>query len=199
MGTGAVLDFSLIPGAVAGQPNEILVRLRPGADAGAARARLQRLVPPGNGGMVSGVLRPAEITDYRSLGAAPALLVGALALGAAASLWLTLLSSVRHRRGELAVLKTLGLVRRELIRVVVWQAAAVVAAGIVVGVPLGIALGRFLWTLFATQLDVVPSPVVPALKVSLIAAGALAAAVVVALAPGRTAARTPAAVLLRAE
>lgn len=96
-------------------------------------------------------------------------------------------------------LKTLGLVRRELTRVVVWQAATVVAAGIVVGVPLSIALGRFLWTLFATQLDVVPSPVVPALDVLLIAAGALVAAVVVALALGRAAARTPAAALLRAE
>lgn len=67
MGTGAVLDFSLIPGAVAGQPNEILVRLRPGADAGAARARLQRLVPPGNGGMVSGVLRPCSARSNSAL------------------------------------------------------------------------------------------------------------------------------------
>ena len=199
MGTGAVLDFSLIPGAQASKPNEILVRLRPGADAAAARARLQQLVPASNGGVVSGVLRPAEITDYRSLGTAPALLAGALALGAAASLWLTLLSSVRHRRSELAILKTLGLVRQELTQVVAWQAATVVAAGIVVGVPLGIALGRALWTLFATQIDVVPSPVVPAAEVALIAAGALVAAVLVALVPGRAAARTPAAALLRAE
>ena len=200
MGTGAVLDFALIPGAQASHPNEILVRLRPGADAAAARARLQRqLVPANNGGVVSGVLRPAEITDYRSLGTAPALLAGALALGAAASLWLTLLSSVRHRRSELAVLKTLGLVRQELTRVVAWQAATVVAAGIIVGVPLGIALGRALWTLFATQIDVVPSPVVPAAEVALIAAGALVAAVLVALVPGRAAARTPAAALFRAE
>ena len=199
MGTGAVLDFSLIPGAVASQPNEILVRLRPGADAAAAQVRLQLLVPTANGGAVSGMQRPAEITDYGSLGTAPALLAGALALGAAASLWLTLMSSVRHRRSELAILKTLGLVRNELTRVVAWQAATVVVTGLIVGVPLGIALGRFLWTLFATQLDVLPSPVVPASEVALIAAGALVAAVLVAFVPGRAAARTPAAALLRAE
>ncbi len=71
MGTGAVLDYQHIPGDTAAQPNEILVTLRPGADLAAAQARLQRIVPIQNGGVVSGVQRPAEITDYRSMGVAP--------------------------------------------------------------------------------------------------------------------------------
>ncbi len=73
------------------------------------------------------------------------------------------------------------------------------AAGALVGVPLGIALGRYLWDLFAGQISVVPEPSVPVGTVTLVVLGALAAANLVAALPGRAAARTPAAALLRAE
>jgi hypothetical protein len=199
MGTGAVLDYQHIPGATAAAPNEILVTLRPGADVAAARKRLQPLVPPQNGGVISGVQRPAEITDYRSMGIAPLILAGALAAGAIASLWLTLAASVRRRRADLALLKTLGLTRRQLAATVAWQSTVTVAAGALVGVPLGIALGRYLWDLFARQISVVPEPSVPMLTVIAVVAVALVAANLVAAIPGRIAARTPAAALLRAE
>jgi hypothetical protein len=199
MGTGAVLDYQHIPDNTEDAPNEILVTLRPGADVAAARKRLQLLVPPQNGGVISGVQRPAEITDYRSMGIAPLILAGALAAGAIASLWLTLAASVRRRRADLALLKTLGLTRRQLAATVAWQSTVTVAAGALVGVPLGIALGRYLWDLFARQISVVPEPSVPMLTVIAVIAVALVAANLVAAIPGRVAARTPAAALLRAE
>ena len=74
-----------------------------------------------------------------------------------------------------------------------------VAAGALVGVPVGIALGRFLWALFARQINVVPEPTVPGLWVILILVGAVLLANLVAVVPGRVAARTPTALLLRAE
>jgi hypothetical protein len=200
MGTGAVLDYRHIPGATAGAPNEILVTLRPGADVAAQQQFMQQqIVPLRNGGVVSGVQRPAEITDYRSMGVAPLILAGALAAGAVASLWLTLAASVRRRRADLALLKTLGLTRRQLAATVAWQSTVAVAAGALVGVPLGIALGRYLWDLFARQINVVPEPSVPVLIVLLVIIGALVAANLVAAVPGRSAARVPAAALLRAE
>ncbi len=199
MGTGAVLDYQHIPGDTAGAPNEILVTLRPGADVAAQQKFLQQVVPLQNGGVVSGVQRPAEITDYRSMGVAPLILAGALAAGAVASLWLTLAASVRRRRADLALLKTLGLTRRQLAATVAWQSTVAVAAGALIGVPLGIALGRYLWGLFARQISVIPEPSVPVLLVLLVIAGALVAANVVAAIPGRAAARVPAAALLRAE
>jgi hypothetical protein len=199
MGTGAVVPYQDIPGADLGQPNGILVTLRPGADLTAQYTVLQRIVPAAVGGSVNGVLRPAEITDYRSMGAAPLILAGALAAGAVASLWLTLAASVRRRRADLALLKTLGLTRRQLAATVAWQSTVAVAAGALVGVPLGIALGRYLWDLFARQISVVPEPSVPVLIVFLVIIGALAAANLVAVIPGRAAARIPAAALLRAE
>jgi MacB-like periplasmic core domain/FtsX-like permease family len=199
MGVGGQLPYSLIPGAVTSQPNDIFVTLRPGADRAAATRELQRLVPAANGGQVIPVQRPAEIVNYRSLGATPALLGAALAAGAVAALCLTLFASVRRRRRDLALLKTIGFTRRQLAAAVAWQSTIAVALGAVVGVPLGIALGRFLWDLFARQINVVPEPTVPGPTVALIAVGALVLANVVAAVPGRMAGRTPTALLLRAE
>ena len=199
MGTGAVLAYQLIPGAVASQPNDIYVTLRPGADRAAAARELQRLVPAANGGQVIPVQRPAEIVNYRSMGATPAWLGAALAAGAVAALCLTLFASVRRRRRDLALLKTIGFTRRQLAAAVAWQSTIAVALGAVVGVPLGIALGRFLWDLFARQINVVPEPTVPGPTVVLIAVGALVLANIVAAVPGRMAGRTPTALLLRAE
>jgi hypothetical protein len=199
MGTGAVLPYQDIPGAVARQPDAVLVSLRPGADLAAQSAVLQRIVPAEAGGTVSAVQRPAEIVDYRSMGTAPALLAAALALGAVGSLWLTLAASVRRRRRELALLKTLGFTRRQLAGTVAAQSTTAVAVGAVAGVPLGIALGRVLWDEFARQISVVPEPAVPAATVVVIVAGALVTANLVAALPGLAAARTRAAAFLRAE
>jgi FtsX-like permease family len=199
MGTGAVLPYQDIPGAAGNEPNNILVTLRPGANLAAQQKVLQTIVPANVGGVVLPVQRPAEIADYQSMGTAPVILAGALVLGALSSLLLTLMSSVRRRRKDLALLKTLGFTRRQLSATVAWQSTAAITVGAIVGVPLGIALGRALWDLFAGQISVVPQPTVPALTVVLIVAGALVTANLVALLPGWVAGRTPAAALLRAE
>jgi ABC-type lipoprotein release transport system permease subunit len=97
------------------------------------------------------------------------------------------------------LLKTLGFTRRQLAATVAWQASVAVVLGIVVGVPLGAITGRLLWDQFANALHVVSEPTVPALTVVLIALGALVLANVVAAVPGRAAARTRTAELLRSE
>ena len=145
------------------------------------------------------VQRPAEITDYRTMGSTPALLAAALALAAVTALGLTLAASVRRRRRDLATLKALGFTRRQLLSTVCWQSSVTVGVGVVVGVPLGIALGRWLWTLFAGEIYVVPEPTVPLLSVILVVVGALVFANLVAIVPGRIAARTPTARVFQSE
>ncbi|HLN17233.1 MAG TPA: FtsX-like permease family protein [Acidimicrobiales bacterium] len=192
-------------------PNIEVVRLRPHVAPAAGLASMRRIAdqanrvmaadPEGQGNayVVLGVQRPAEIVNYQSTGATPALLAAGLAAGAVVALGLTLAASVRRRRRDMAVLKTLGFTRRQLAATVAWQASVAAGVGVVVGVPVGIALGRWLWTLFARQIYSVPNPTVPALEVLAIVLGALVLANLVAAVPGRIAARTPTALVLRAE
>jgi ABC-type lipoprotein release transport system permease subunit len=123
----------------------------------------------------------------------------ALAVGAVVALGLTLITSVRRRRHDLALLKTLGFTKRQLASVIAWQASVAVGIGCVVGIPLGIALGRFLWDLFVNQINAVPDPTVPIVPIVLVAVAALVLANLVAALPGRNAGRTPTALVLRAE
>ena len=120
-------------------------------------------------------------------------------VGAASAFGLTLISTVRRRRRDFALLKTIGLTRRQLAAVVAWQSSVAVAVGVLVGVPVGIVFGHWLWVLFAHDIDVVPSPTVPTRSLVLIALGALVLANLVAAVPGVIAARTKTASLLRAE
>lgn len=208
MGTGAELNYRIIPPAarnlfeVTPGPNAILVRTKGGASP-AALASLEaigRQVDIAiNGGSVFGVLRPAQILNYGSLGTTPFLLGAALAVGAAVALGITLVTSVRRRRHDLAILKTLGFTRGQLAIAVAVQASVAAVIGCAVGIPVGIALGRVLWDLFAGEISAVPAPTVPGGTVAVIGILALALAILVATIPGRLAARTPTSQLLRAK
>jgi predicted lysophospholipase L1 biosynthesis ABC-type transport system permease subunit len=185
-------------------PQGILLRLRPGADPSSSLRQLRGFARTtsnqfDDGVVVNTVQRPAEIVNYRSMGSTPAILGAALAAGAVMALALTLVASVRRRRRELAIFKTLGFTHRQLAAAVAWQSSVAVCLGTVIGVPLGIIAGRLLWLLFANEIDVVPVPTVPYTSVVLIAVGSLVLANIVAAVPGRIAARTPTALLLRSE
>jgi ABC-type lipoprotein release transport system permease subunit len=143
--------------------------------------------------------RPADIANYRSMTTTPAVLGAALGSGAVIALGLTLTASVRRRRRDLALLKTLGFARRQLAATIAWQSSVAVLIGTVVGITTGIAIGRLLWNTFAHEIDAVPAPAVPATAIVSLALGALLLANIVAAVPGRLAARTPPASLQRAE
>ena len=145
------------------------------------------------------MLRPEEIVDSHSIVAIPAVLGAGLAVGAVLALATTLVASVRRRRRDLAVLKTLGFSGRQLRRVIAWQASMTVAIGTIIGVPVGLILGHLLWNGFAEAIDAVPVTSVPPGYVAAIAVGAVVLANIVAAVPARIAARTPTAVLLRTE
>jgi ABC-type antimicrobial peptide transport system permease subunit len=192
-------------------PAIVFVRLRKGVSREKALASLRKIaavgnrafaaVPNGNGAgdnvFVTTVQYPAEIENYRSIGSTPAVLALTLALGAVVSLGLTLTASVRRRRRDLALLRTLGFTRRQLMAALAWQASVAAVIGVIVGIPLGAVLGRWLWTLFARTIFAVPEPTVPIVSVLVVALSALILANVVAALPGRSAARTSTAQILR--
>jgi hypothetical protein len=219
MGTGAILPFGVLPAAYNNSgadpnlhgPQLAFVRMRSDVSARAGRADLERIATAankifaadkntfGNSVSVQGVLQPVQIVNYRSVGSTPVILAVGLAVGAILALGLTLASSVRRRRRDLALLKTFGFTRRQLAAVVAWQSTTTALVGVVVGIPLGIIIGRELWTLFAQSIYAVPVPTVPVLSVLIVGVGTLVFANLVAALPGRSAARTPAALVLRSE
>jgi predicted lysophospholipase L1 biosynthesis ABC-type transport system permease subunit len=122
-----------------------------------------------------------------------------MALLAVAALAHALVTAVRRRRVELAVLKTIGFSRGQLAGTVAWQASVLTLVAVVVGLPVGVAAGRWAWRVFADQLGIVFVPVVPVVVVIALVPAALLLANVVAAVPGYLAARTPAAAVLRSE
>jgi ABC-type lipoprotein release transport system permease subunit len=125
-----------------------------------------------------------------------AVLLGVLG---ACTLGHVLITSVRRRRRDLAVLKTLGFVPDQVSATVVWQATALVGLAVVAGPPLGLAAGQWSWGLFARQLVVGGGTVVPLAASLATIPAAVSFANLIAALPARAAARTRPAVVLRAE
>jgi ABC-type lipoprotein release transport system permease subunit len=124
------------------------------------------------------------------------ILFGAMA---AAALAHVLVTAIRRRRRDLAILKTLGFVQRQVRSAVAWQASAVALLAVVAGIPAGVVLGRWGWRLVASEFGVVPVSVDPILTLALVLPAALILANIVAAIPGRVAARTKPALVLRTE
>ena len=139
-----------------------------------------------------------ELGNLQRVDDLPFLLAGLLGLSGAATLAHTLVSSVRKRRRDLAILKTLGFVRRQVSATVAWQATTIGVLALVFGVPLGIAAGRWGWNVFADQLGVLPEPVTPVLALLLVPAMIVFANLIAAL-PARIAGRLRPAPVLRTE
>jgi len=110
-----------------------------------------------------------------------------------------LITSVRRRRKDLAILRTLGFKKRQVASAVAWQSVVLAVAALLVGVPAGVLVGRFGWSLFATNLGIVSVPVVSWGPVLAAIPVTIAAAVLISIGPALAARRTKPATVLRAE
>ena len=195
LGTGGVMTLAGAQ-ALSRTPlpvNVYLVRLRHPGDP-AAIDRLKRQFP----GVVLPAVPPPEVRELQGVNGLPLILACALTLLAAGTIAHTLVSSVHRRRRDLAILKAMGFVSRQVRATVGWQATAIAAAGLAIGLPLGVAAGRWAWTLLAGGFAIEPVPVISALLLLSVPAVLLMANLVAAV-PARAAARTQPAVVLRAE
>lgn len=187
---GAIRRFERVG---SGYP-DLFARARPGTDLGALVAELDddypfvRTAVPHSGVVNLGEIRSAPIALALVL-----LVLGVLALTH------VLVSAIRSGRRRMAVLRALGCTRRQVAASVVWQASLVAVVAVVPGVVLGVAGGRLAWKVVAEGLNVASDPRIPALVLLAAGAGALALPNLIALVPGRRAARLLPAVALRAE
>jgi len=142
--------------------------------------------------------RPAEVGNWGGVRGFPVAAIMLVTLAATAIVAQALVASVRRRRRDVAILKTLGFERRTIRAIVAWHATTVAAIALLAGLPLGVAAGRFAWRLAADELGVIPEVAVPwtaLLAVPL----TIALANLVAWPSGQLAARTPPAPVLRTE
>jgi hypothetical protein len=214
LGTGAALSvrqlsaLSVLPGGFGCNGrvtcyNFFLMRYKPGTDLHAAAARLTAAATAAGCAplacSVTGDQRPGDIQSYTGIRDTPLLLAAVLALLAVGTLAHVLVTGVRRRRRDLAVLKTLGLTRSQLLRLVSWQASALATAALLAGLPLGVLAGRWSWALFAGATGVPGQADVPLPLVLLAIPAVLLLANLIATGPGWAAARTRPALILRSE
>lgn len=181
--------------AVLSNNGAFLVRAAPGPEGRAALAALSRAYP-------SQVNLPRPPTNLVNFGEAvnfPLILSLVVVLFGIGTLLHLLLTSLARRRRETGLLKSLGMLRRQIAYCVSWQTTTVAVIGIVLGVPLGIAAGRLVWSAFATNLGVVETPVITTALLVAVALGTLVIANVLAVVPALLAARARPASLLRSE
>ncbi len=197
--TGA--GFDRMPETEGTSDSHVVVRFRRGVDVAAAEARIEALPGIGdtyNPGVVPAQM-PVEVARLKEVDRAPAVLMVLLGLLGALAVGHLLVTSIRLRRRDLALLKCLGFRRRQLAATVASQALTVAALGLVAGLVGGLAAGAAFWRATAHDVGVVATVDRPAPALLLVAAVTLAVAGVVAVLPARRAARLPTATVLRAE
>jgi putative ABC transport system permease protein len=176
---------------------EALIRLAPGIDRGAAIARLQKRFPTNEG--VLDRVTPRTIQTMKNMSSLSVVFASLLAVLAAGTLAHLLVTSIRRRRRDLAILKTFGFSTGQVRSAVGWQAVVFVTFSLAIAVPLGVVAGRWTWRSIAGYGGFASAPAVPATSIALVAASALVAAVLLAALPARSAARTAPALVLRSE
>jgi ABC-type lipoprotein release transport system permease subunit len=176
----------------------VLVRFAPGVESAVAAERLRALgervdVTP------AGAEVPSNVDNLDELGALPSVLAAFLAMLAAIAATHALVSATRRRRHDLAVLRVLGFVGGQLRSTVRWQALTVAAVGLLLGVPAGVIAASRIWSGLTEAIGVVDDWSFPWLTVVVAVPVTVTVAVLLAIPPGRAAARVSPGRVLRAE
>ena len=204
LGSGVALTVAelrqLVPRHVSAPAYDTLVvRLRPGADPQAGPARLTADLARYGTLVATKFQTPTDLLNFGGVAAMPALLGALISALALVTITHLLISSVRRRRRDLAVLRTIGFTRPQVRAAVAWQAATLMALALALGIPAGLICGRLAWLAFTRQVGVLPVLQAPPLTFGVLAAAAMVIALVVSALPAWSAAQTEPARILRSE
>ena len=207
LGLGAAVTAAdLVPPGttVADSSLFLLVRFAPGPD----QAREIRSLGKATASFCSGVQQttcfvtkqpPFDISNYARIQGVPQLLALVLAVLGVGVLVQLMIVWVQRRRRDIAILKTIGFVQRQILALVAWQAGTFAAISLVIGIPLGILAGRAAWALFANELGIGTSSVVPGVRVAYCIPAVLLITMIVAAGPAWFASRVQPARVLHSE
>lgn len=180
-----------------------LVALRDGVDPHAAATALTNdvvtAIPPATGFGFDFAYQPTQLAQIRQVRVLPVALGAFLAVLAIGAVGHGLATAVRRRSHDLAVLRALGMTRRQCRWIVIVQAMVLALVGLVFGVPLGVALGRLVWRAVADSTPVQYVSPIATWALLLIAPATLLTASLLATWPARRAAKLRIAKILRTE
>ena len=204
LGTGAALTpgglHHLLPAKAPHPPPAVVfVRFRPDVGPQAGRQALAARLADAGSFRVDGPAAPTDLVNFGQVQDLPQVLGIGLAVVALLTITHLLMTSVRRRQRDFAILRALGFTSWQVRGTVCWQALTLAGIALLIGVPAGIACGRLCWQVYAYQLGITPVVAAPAAVLSIMAASWLAAAAVIAALPGETATRNPPARLLHSE
>jgi hypothetical protein len=198
-GQGAVLtDEGLTAHRDTGGGRHLLLTYEDGSDVAALEHRLSdeygvtftKYSAPQAPGRL---LQPAAMTGW--LVALAVFLAGLGVLG----LVHFLAVSVRRRRLDFAVLRSLGFVRRDIGWSVSCQAITVAVLGVVAGIPLGILIGRWAWLAAIRSAGMLDTPTIDVRWLLLVVVATIGGGALIGAVPGWFAGRRPPAEGLRSE
>jgi ABC-type lipoprotein release transport system permease subunit len=152
-----------------------------------------------NGAEVDPSQQPQDVLLLRNVRNLPRALAAFLALLGIAAVGHALISTVRRRRHDIAVLRAIGLRPRQSAAVIFWQSVTVAMIGLGVGIPVGIVVGRLSWRWVADSTPLLYVAPIAALAIALAIPAALALANLLAAVPARRAALVRPAEVLRTE
>ena len=184
--------------------NFVLVRFAPGPRRAADIAGFDRAMGPFCAGVEQSTCvvkdqRPNGVTGYARIDGTPEVLAGILAVLGLAVLGQFAVASARRRRRDFAILRTLGLLRRQLTAITVWQVTALTGLALLVGLPLGVAAGHWAWSLFAGNVGLSAAAITPLPLLLLMIPAAIVAVNAIGLSSGWHCARLNPAAILRSE
>ena len=181
------------------QKIDYVFRWAPGASTATLTRAFARQMPSQLPLTVSAVNRPSGVVSAQRLRSTPTLLASLLAVLLAAAVANTLVVTIRRRRRELAILRSLGCTTSQLTRTVLWQSTTIAAFAVLLGIPAGVIIGRWTWRVLADRLGAISVPEVSTVALVAVAVAVIVLANVVGVIPGLRAARAPGARCERSE
>jgi ABC-type antimicrobial peptide transport system permease subunit len=186
-----------LDGAADTDEDYLLVRWKRGTDVAVASRRLAHLGGPN---VFTGFAEiPGAVASLGPLDDLPVALGVFFGLLACATVAHALVTTVRRRRHDFAVLRSIGFTRRQSRVAIAWQATLLGIAGVIIGVPLGIATGRAVWRWLADDFPIAYVPPLALAAVILVVPLALVIANALAAGPAQSVARIRPAETLRTE
>lgn len=180
---------------------EGLRRLEPGAVPVAAGIRLRPGAPPDTSERLAlgQADAPIVIGNLARIRTVPFLVAGLVALLASLTLLHVVLTSVRNRRRDIAVLRSLGADRAWVARTMHWQATTFCLVPLLLGILVGVSAGRVVFQAFVDRIGAVPNASYPFALLAMVMVGFLVLANSLATLPARRARRLQPAPLLATE